>query len=448
MATDTQKKYAFLHCLTEEANNNKGYEMIDNGDGTFTAKWGRLEGVSLPASAQQQTYTISMWESKLQSKLKKGYVDRTSHRAEIKLVEMKSTKSNGHVSIISHDKQVADLIVLLQGYAKQQTAATYTVEAKSVTQTMIDDAQKWLDKLSNISKTLGTSVWNLNDFNNALKEIFRTIPRKMPEVGEELLRDTVGHFDRKVKSWVTTGRKLELKEIKNLIEKMIANEQSSIDSMASQVMQNTAQNAVDDAPITTTIQQTLLDQLGLEMELLTDPKIYAEIKSKAENNEQRKKVIRIFKVNNKATRAVFEKKISSSSNKKTELLFHGSRNANWFFIIQQGLKVRPSGAVITGAMFGNYVYFACDAGKSMGYTDGGRWTSGSANKIYMGMYEVHVGKQLIKNSHDSSCYDLHLQLPKTDCDSVWAKKGPSLNRDEFMVNSNQSTIKYLIEFAA
>jgi predicted DNA-binding WGR domain protein len=34
--------YAYLIKVEAGANNNKYYEMIDNEDGTFTAKWGRV----------------------------------------------------------------------------------------------------------------------------------------------------------------------------------------------------------------------------------------------------------------------------------------------------------------------------------------------------------------------------------------------------------------------
>jgi len=159
--------------------------------------------------------------------------------------------------------------------------------------------------------------------------------------------------------------------------------------------------------------------------------------------------LRVFAVTNKATQKVYDAAFSKASDKKTDLLWHGSRSQNWFAILQMGLLIRPSNAVITGAMFGNFVYFAAESDKSMGYTDNGRWVNGRASgRVYMGLYDVHLGKQLIKNVHDSSCYNLHDTLPNSGCDSVWAKKGPSLYRDEFMVKPNQCAIKYLVEFSA
>ena len=410
--------------VSGDENANKWYRMQENADGTFTVTYGR-EG----AKGAIENYPMSRWDSKLNEKLssKKGYTDVTEHRTEATAPVPKINNSKG-ASIISHDKHVISLIEALQSYASAQTAVVYKAEAKGVTQRQIDDAQKHLDNLSHSFKNYyGKREWSLSMFNTELTKLYIIIPRKMGKVADHL---------------VATDWK------KEQIERLIGDEQSNLDSMASQVVQNVAQDAADASDTTAVTQQTLLDMLGLEMSLVTDQKEIDTVKKRAEANEQRKKVTRIFKVLNKTTQAIFDKKVRSSKDKKTELLFHGSRNANWFFIIQQGLKIRPSGAVITGAMFGNFVYFASESGKSMGYTDGGRWTGGGASKIYMGLYEVHVGKQLIKHSHDSSCYDLHNSISKTDCDSVWAKKGPSLNRDEFMVNSDQSTIKYLIEFSA
>ena len=102
-------------------------------------------------------------------------------------------------------------------------------------------------------------------------------------------------------------------------------------------------------------------------------------------------------------------------------------------------------------MFGNSLYFAVESDKSMGYTDNGRWVGGKANnKVYMALFNVHLGEQLIKNKHDSSCCDLNYKtISKDGYDSVWAKKGVSLYRDELMVYTpEQVTIKYLVEFSA
>lgn len=67
------------------------------------------------------------------------------------------------------------------------------------------------------------------------------------------------------------------------------------------------------------------------------------------------------------------------------LLWHGSRTANFLGILKEGLRVNPSGAILTGARFGNGVYFADAFAKSEYYTEG--------NKKIVLLCEVAIGKK-------------------------------------------------------
>uniref|UniRef100_A0A1I7ZLS7 Poly [ADP-ribose] polymerase n=1 Tax=Steinernema glaseri TaxID=37863 RepID=A0A1I7ZLS7_9BILA len=60
-----------------------------------------------------------------------------------------------------------------------------------------------------------------------------------------------------------------------------------------------------------------------------------------------------------------EKLNSSVGNRK--LLWHGSRLANWYGILSQGLRIAPPEAPVTGYMFGKGVYFADMSSKSANY---------------------------------------------------------------------------------
>ncbi len=412
-------KFAYLHKVDGDANNNKFYRMQEIAGGKFIATYGR-EGAAKPATEE---YSMDRWESKLREKTgpRKGYTDITHLRAldEVKV----STKNSKGVSIISADKHVDELIKALQGYANQQTQATYKVEAKAVTQIQIDTAQGYLDTLTHSFKNhYNTKGWNLNMFNTELTKLYTVIPRKMAKVADHLV----------TKDWT-----------KEEIEKLIGDEQSNLDAMASQVITNTATDAADDAD--TAANTTLLDQLGLKVSLVTDKKTLDMVKDKAQNHAHR--VLRVFAVENVATQKAYDAHFSKASDKKTNLLWHGSRNQNWIFIIQQGLKIRPSGAVHTGSMFGDGVYFAIESDKSMGYTNSGRWVNGGkAGRVYMALYEVHLGKQYTIGSSDGSLSANRLKS-LGNYDSTWGKKGSNLYRDEFIIyNSSQSTIKYLIEF--
>jgi poly [ADP-ribose] polymerase len=112
------------------------------------------------------------------------------------------------------------------------------------------------------------------------------------------------------------------------------------------------------------------------------------------------------------------------------------------------LKIRPSGAIHTGSMFGDGIYFASEDDKSMGYTDGGRWTGsgGKGGHTYMALYDVRVGKQFATQSSDWGLSFSKIQS-KGGFDSTWGQKGHSLYRHEYIIyRSEQSTIKFLIEF--
>lgn len=412
-------KFKYLHKVDGDQNNNKFYKMQENADGTFTATYGR-EGASKPAT---ETYPMHKWDTKLNEKLgpRKGYTDVTEHRTEATVPVQ--TKNSKGVPIISKDKHVNDLITALQNYAQAQTAQVYKAEAKGVTQKQIDDAQKFLDNLSfSMKNHFGKKEWSISMFNTELTKLYIVIPRKMAKVADHLIT-------------------AQMKEAEIL--QLIADEQSNLDSMASQVITNAANNAADDS--TTAAQVTLLDTLGLKLELVTDAKEMQVIKSKAQNHSHR--VLRAFKVTNDMTQKAYDTQLRNAKDKKTDLLWHGSRNQNWWFIIQQGLKIRPSGAVHTGSMFGDGVYFAIESDKSMGYTNSGRWVNGGkAGRVYMALYEVHLGKQYTIESSDSSLSASSLER-KGGYDSTWGKAGRSLARHEFIIyKSQQSTIKYLVEF--
>jgi len=419
-------KFKYLHKVDGGANNNKMYIMRENDNNTFTVTYGR-EGAAKPAV---KVYPMNDWETILREKLskKKGYTDVTEYRSVV-TATASTTNSQGK-SIISTDSNVKDLIEALQNYASAQTAEVYRSESAGVTQKQVDDAQMHLDNLSfSFKNHYNTSSWDLNLFNAELTRLYIVIPRKMRNVADHLVTDT---------DWD-----------KAKIETLIGEEQSNLDSMASQVGQNTAQAASNDtvADAPTAAPQSLLEILGLEVSVVTDTLELALIKNKAQNHARR--ILRAFKVVNKSTQVEFDKKINASSNKKTDLLWHGSRAQNWYFIIQQGLKIRPSGAIHTGSMFGDGIYGACESDKSMGYTDNGRWVNGRANnKVYMALFDFHLGKQYAIKSSDSSLSGGKLKS-LGNFDSTWGQTGPNLRRDEFIIYTHeQCTIKYLVEFSS
>jgi poly [ADP-ribose] polymerase len=102
-------------------------------------------------------------------------------------------------------------------------------------------------------------------------------------------------------------------------------------------------------------------------------------------------------------------------------------------------------------MFGDGIYFADKAQKSIGYTSlrGSYWAKGGGDKAYLALFEVHLGNQKEILHHDSSCYSLSDKvLKKEGYDSVFAKGGADLRNNEFIVyKPEQCTITHLVEIS-
>ena len=404
-----------------QTNNNKYYQMQENANGTFTATYGRV-GATKPAT---EIYPMSKWDAKLKEKLgpRKNYQDVTH------LMAVTKQNSNTTVAEIHKIPAIVALIQKLQEAANVVVAQQYLVKSDQVTQAQIDEAQKSVNNLSNSFKNyFGKKEWSIERYNDELKKLFRTIPRKMKSVVDHLVTAT------------TT---------KEQIQAQIDEEQQTLDAMAGQVVTNTATNAAD-TDNDPSKNQTLLDKMGLEMGIV-DAKEFEMLKKMLDYHGNRLQAA--FKVKNRRTQAAFDKNYAAApaTKKKTQLFFHGSRSQNWIFILEQGLKIRPSGAVHTGSMFGDGVYFADDADKSLGYTDNGRWVNGKAHgSVYMGVYKVRVGNQKILGGGDYGTSNLHRTIDKNTFCSVYAQKGnQGLRKSEFIIyNHDQSTIEYLLQIKA
>ncbi len=149
-------------------------------------------------------------------------------------------------------------------------------------------------------------------------------------------------------------------------------------------------------------------------------------------------------------RKKFDAYVNKSKNQKSNLFFHGSRNENWLPILQTGLILRPTNAVITGKMFGYGTYFADKAQKSWGYTSarGSYWAKGGANEAFMALFKVHTGDQLEVQRHQGwmSQLDEKKLKAKGAYDSLFARGGADLRNNEFIVyNEAQTTVEYLIQ---
>lgn len=394
----------YLVMVTSDENHNKYYRMIPNGD-TFTVQYGRV-GNDYVAT---DSYPIYMWDKKLNEKLRKGYIDQT----RLVATPAVEKKDRGYIDI--DIKTIADIVSRLQTFARQAIADNYTITSSKVTQTMIDEAQDLINRLSSANG-------DKQNFNYILLDLFRTIPRKMGKVVDYIAYGG-GDFAR-----------------------ILQREQDLLDVMRGQVVQQEAE--IDDNDTSIETKQTLLQALGLEMlEVSNENKDI--IKNKLYDLTPRFR--NAWEIVNKKTQKGFDEFVTKNNINDKQLFWHGSRNENWWSIINSGLILRPN-AVITGKMFGEGIYFAPSAKKSFGYTsaNGSYWARGSSNQAFMSLFNVAYGTPYDVYSH-GDYYNFNyekLQQAKRGANCLHAHAGTILYNDEIVIyKENQITIKYLVELS-
>lgn len=400
-----------------QKNNNKYYNMFENSDGTFTAKYGRVD-----VTEQTKNYPSHKWGSVYRAKIKKGYKDVTHLFLEA------DTSNDGDDAYLEiQDSKVKMFVDALMNYAHVSVEKNYKVSAKNVTQAQLDEAQSIIDNLV-FELKLGTTSKLLN---NLFLDLYQVIPRKMKKVQDHLISDDIVTLD---KSNIAS------------IREMVGEEQDTLDVMLGQVQ---TLNVSSDDKIKK--DKTLLQSMGLDIVSLTKEE-EVNVKKMLKENESR--YHKAFKVQNKKTEKVFSEykeflKTKGSPTKPT-LLWHGSRNENWWNIINSGLLIRPSNAIHTGSMFGDGIYFANKSQKSLGYTSarGAYWTGGGSNSGILSLYKILLGKHLDIKRHSPEHYSLSANvLDKIGgYDSVYAHGGADLRNDEFIIyKKEQCTINFIVE---
>lgn len=392
---------------------NKVYIMEELSDGTIKCTYGRI-GEKMAVDIKSSSKWNATYRQKTTSR---GYEDKTD---EAVIKEAQASTGMANIS----DAEVQKLFDDLMAYANQTIGANYKVTQDDVTQLQVDNAQKIINELATISKSSRKKSDKIQPLNEKLLELYKTIPRRMKNVKDYLFSD--GNFT--------------LDEINNFI----SNEQDLLDTMAGQVTM-LAQTTTDaDESDSEEKEENLLDKLGLEVSVETDAKQIAFVKGLLGGNANQ--MVKLYKCVNKTTQKRFDEHYAGAKNKLRKLLWHGSRNQNWFNIIQTGLLIRPSGVIHTGSMFGDGIYFANKAQKSIGYSSlsGSRWTNGNDNKGYLALFDVHMGKQYDVTSSNSGLDQSTLNQGGYDC--TFAHAGSSLYNDEIIVyESKRCTIAYIVE---
>ncbi len=401
-------------------NNNKEYIMQELDDSTFKASWGRVGNVN----KQSGTYPMRSWESKKRSKIRKGYEDVTELMAVI-ATKKKAKAKAGELDTSDCTVSVQEIIEYLQIAAKKKVADNYNVEVKDVTQAQIDRAQYFIDTLVTFSKKTSLDWEGVNE---VLLKLYVVIPRKM--------RNTNSHL---------TSSESKMDDLK----KRIASEQELIDTMQGQVMMHTVAN--DDEEEDEADEGALkLKDFNLDLRDATPE----EIKEIADGTDfDTTKGNKILRVTNLKTEKLYQDYMANDPNASEKLMYHGSRNENWWSILTTGLLIRPTNAIINGKMFGFGIYGADLAKKSIGYTShrGSYWARGNATKAYLAIFAFNMGREWKvidkRNGWQRWMSKLELSRVRTEgFDTVYAEGGADLRNNEYIVyEEERCTIKYLIE---
>lgn len=393
-----------LVMVTAGANNNKYYDMKPQGD-MWVATYGRIG-----SGSQTRTYSKREWDKKYNEKIRKGYIDQTDLIQDLISTEKPTQSEYKEID----NAEIAAIVERLQAMAKKAISENYTVSSNKVTQAMVDEAQNIITGLLNIT--------DVKIFNDELLKLFTTIPRKMSSVSSYIARDN-GEFN-----------------------KIISREQDLLDIMKGQIVQK---QVVEETKETKPINDnTILEHLGLEFEECSNEDI-ATIKVALGSCSD--KFHKAWKVKNLRTQKRFDDFVKENNIKDVRLLFHGSRNENWWSIINSGLMLRPTNAVITGKMFGYGIYYAPKARKSLGYTSlsGSYWARGNSSSGFMALMDVAYGKPYDVYSFDSKYYNFNYETLQKNCpgaNCLHAHEGNMLRNDEIIVyKEEQCTIKYLVE---
>lgn len=393
-----------LVMVTAGANNNKFYDMKPNGE-MWVATYGRIG-----SSSQSRTYSKNEWNKKYEEKIRKGYVDQTNLIQD--LISVDKPKSSKYKEI--DNKVIKEIVDRLQSMANKVISENYTVSSNKVTQAMVDEAQGIITNLLNIT--------DIAEFNDKLLKLFITIPRKMSEV------------------------QTYMAQYSEQFNQIIKREQDLLDIMKGQVIQkDTIEKASDDK---SECNNTILEHLGLEFTECSSEDI---ARIKASLGSCADKFYQAWKVKNIKTQLKFDNYVKENNINDVRLLFHGSRNENWWSIIQTGLILRPTNAIINGKMFGYGIYYAPKARKSLGYTslNGSYWAKGRSSSGFMALMDVAYGKPYDVYSFDSKYYNFNYDALQRNCpgaNCLHAHEGSMLRNDEIIIyKEEQSTIKYLVE---
>ena len=428
--TDWNAKPKYLTCLDEETNEYKYYLMTFNEDeDNFNVQYGRIgmkAGEFNYADGNyskdgQYEYPAPMFWIKYYEKISKGYEDKTELKDFDKQQVIKTADGVEYAPIDEEKtrKIIEHLISQQRDYVQRSFDLTVPFSQKA-----IDISKDLLSQMNALAVSDISDADKAQEFKSLYKELVTALPRKIYDVSNYINR--VDFVDT---------------ENENHISKVLELEQELLDNFCD-IYETEKQIQTPEK----CLNETVLQANGMQAQV-------ADFKDKFDYimrmGDDAHRVSQIIAVTNNRTKQAYEacKAEKGIKDSGCHLLWHGSRTENWWSIAKNGMSLNPN-AVVTGKAFGQGLYFAPKAHKSMGYTDmrGSYWVGGSKQTGYLALFEVAMGKPYEPTQWLSGRFSAK-DLPN-NCHSTWvypAKVKNLYNEECIVYDERQANMVALIE---
>lgn len=423
--TDWDIEPRYLTCLDETKNEYKYYLMtFDKNADNFNVQYGRIGMVAGEFNYKGKDaskdgsyeFPAPMFWIKYYEKIAKGYEDKTELK-DFSKTETARRYDNTEYDVIE-EEEIRKIIDFLVKQQREYVQRSFDISVP-FSQQAIDISRNLLSEMSKV--VASDNPDKENEFKKLYKELVVTLPRKIYNVGEYINR--VSFRD---------------KESENYIDNVLNEEKELFDNFCDLFEDKPEEKEHKTAG-------TILDNNGMKANV---PDFKDKWLVLDKMGEDAHRVRSIIEVTNTRTKDAYDKAVKELGiePRGRHLLWHGSRTENWWSIAKNGMSLNPN-AVITGKMFGQGLYFAPKAQKSMGYTDmkGSYWAGGTSKTGYLALFEVAMGKPF-EPAGALSCSFNKNDL-RHGCHSVWAypQKTGLRNEECIVYREDQCNLKYLVE---
>lgn len=429
MSATVTKQYK-LNFFDFGVNSNKVWIGKAYSDGTFEALWGRvLEGSQLARQTKHlgsQSAAETMLENKRREKLGKGYKDTAvvDSDTEIKINPSINLKEVAKKQISGcEDKTTADLIEYLAEVnihnITSSTSIKYDASNASFSTPLgvlkpdaISEGRQLLNQIAVFNKNanLGaqTRIQKVSDY-------FRLVPkdfgRKIPEPASllsnpQLLQkefDILTALESAFSNLSTTGEEATIFKTK-LIK----------------------------VPHWTEEGKSAFRKVRM---------LFEKTKNSGHNFTSKLQLKRLYEVEIENMKTDFERASARIGNVRSDL-WHGTKASNLLSILKQGLIIPPaSSGHCSGRMFGNGIYTSLQSTKALNYATNMWNRSGNANRTFMFLCDVALGKQFKPITSGTN-------FPAPGSDSTWVEPGTAgvMNHECIVYHVAQINLRFLCEF--